>query len=107
MAADGPTRVVALRLTAGEREVLNGLARDLDWSVSDVVRVALRMAATDVEALRAFAGRTPPVIGLCPEHGAEFYVPIGQPDDSPICPQAGCDQRLVVYTSGTGHRTRA
>jgi hypothetical protein len=36
----------------------------------------------------------PLMIGLCPVHYDEFYVPF-EPDSSPICPE--CSETLVLY----------
>lgn len=34
----------------------------------------------------------PAIVGLCPVHADEFYVPHGG-----ICPEPGCDRELAVY----------
>jgi len=42
----------------------------------------------------------PPLVGLCPEHAPEFYMPLW-PGDSTRCPEPGCDQELVIYAVAT------
>jgi hypothetical protein len=41
----------------------------------------------------------PDAVGLCPDHGKEFYVPLEVPLDSPLqwCPQPGCQRVLAIY----------
>jgi hypothetical protein len=39
----------------------------------------------------------PKVIGLCPVHAEEFYVPHGG-----ICPEPGCDREMAMYVSAPG-----
>lgn len=41
----------------------------------------------------------PDIIGLCPDHGGEFYMPLSQPLNSPFlrCPLGGCERLLVLY----------
>jgi hypothetical protein len=36
----------------------------------------------------------PPLIGLCPVHQREFYMPL-DPGESEVCPM--CDEQMVVY----------
>lgn len=43
--------------------------------------------------------RPPDAIGLCPDHGEEFYLPISLPLSNPFvrCPVVGCERLLILY----------
>ena len=39
--------------------------------------------------------KLPDRIGLCPIHGEQFYMPLGDDEKVPRCPE--CPERLVIY----------
>lgn len=41
---------------------------------------------------RSYESRLPDVVGLCPRHFLEFYVP-----HDGICPYGDCGEQLVIY----------
>lgn len=46
----------------------------------------------------------PDAVGLCPDHGGEFYVPLELPLNTPFlwCPVSGCGRHLILYSRAGG-----
>lgn len=64
----------------------------VDWEPPLPFAGDARDIRTETVTLDQLDGALPAVVGLCPVHAGEFYVPHGG-----VCPEPGCDRQLKVY----------